>query len=253
MALREIIREAVAPHLLAVWLAAAGIATLASPFGTDSIPLIPRAMYWLVAMGGAVFLSNVIIAWSYQAPPLLRLPMLARGMVGAMIFSALYTVLLVGFGRLFFGGVGFPGIALMFGYVAPICVAITAVVHLYRAGRGSPTVAAPRSEPPPFFKRLKPALGRNLIRLSMQDHYVEVVTEKGTQLVLMRFGDALEELDGIAGWRIHRSHWVAEAGMRSLKRENSKLLIVMSDGAELPVSRTYMPALREAGVIKRLS
>ena len=65
--------------------------------------------------------------------------------------------------------------------------------------------------------------------------------------------DALEEISSLNGWRIHRSHWVAEAGISDIKRENGKTIIATSDGADLPVSRTYLPALREAGLLKRFS
>lgn len=87
----------------------------------------------------------------------------------------------------------------------------------------------------------------------MQDHYVEVKTKLGAQLVLMRFSDALEELTDQPGWRIHRSHWVAEDVVADIRREGRKTFIVTTDDSELPVSRTYLSALRNDGVIKRLS
>jgi hypothetical protein len=50
-----------------------------------------------------------------------------------------------------------------------------------------------------FLKRLPVDLGRALIRVSALDHYVEVQTSAGTTLLLMRFADALEELEGCPG------------------------------------------------------
>ena len=40
-------------------------------------------------------------------------------------------------------------------------------------------------------------------------NYVEVWTERGTHLVLMRLSDAIRETAGENGLQIHRSHWVA--------------------------------------------
>ncbi|MEM7544750.1 MAG: LytTR family DNA-binding domain-containing protein [Pseudomonadota bacterium] len=251
MTLREMKDRFLAPHMLAIWVAAAGGATLAGPFGTYDLPILARSIYWLCAVGLAMVLSGLIISAAYDMPRLERLPAMARGIVGALVFSALYSILLVGFGGAFFSGDGFPSFPLMFAYVTPICISITVAIHLFHANQPAQVVAA--TGPPPFLKRLKPALGTKLIRLSMQDHYVEAVTDQGSQLVLMRFADALAEVDGIPGWRIHRSHWVAEAGLSGLKREAGKTIIITADAAELPVSRTYLPRLRDAGVIRRLS
>ncbi len=241
-----------APHMIAIWLAAAGTATLASPFGTAEMAVPARAAYWLVAIGLAILLSDLIIRGAYETPLLSRLPGLMKGMIGALIFSLIYAGLLVAFGAVFFAGGGFPGYGLMLGYVTPVSLAITGILHLLRDARPPPPDREP-SGPARILKRLKPSLGAGIVRLSMQDHYVEVVTDRGNQLILMRFADALEELEGIEGWRIHRSHWVAEAGLAALKRSGGKPIIVTTDGAELPVSRTYLPVLRDEGVIKRLS
>ena len=67
----------------------------------------------------------------------------------------------------------------------------------------------------------------------------------------MRFSDALKEVEGEPGWRVHRSHWVAEAAMSDMKRTDGKLMIRTEDGALVPVSRTYAPDLRKAGLLKR--
>lgn len=100
---------------------------------------------------------------------------------------------------------------------------------------------------PRFFKRLKPELGQGLIRLSMQDHYLEVVTTKGHELILMRFADALEELEHYDGIQVHRSHWVARAGVSGARRDGAKLFLKTADGAEVPVSRSMKKAVSEAG------
>ena len=47
------------------------------------------------------------------------------------------------------------------------------------------------------------------IALQGEDHYVRIHTALGSELVLMRLGDAIQELDGLEGERVHRSWWVA--------------------------------------------
>lgn len=66
--------------------------------------------------------------------------------------------------------------------------------------------------------------------------------------LLIRFGDALNEVTEVKGWRIHRSHWVAESGISQMKRSKGQTVVVLDDGAQLPVSRTYLSHLQQAGV-----
>ena len=53
--------------------------------------------------------------------------------------------------------------------------------------------------------RLAPSTGQT--KLKMADHYVEAFTTAGSTLVLMRFADAVSELEGADGLRVHRSYW----------------------------------------------
>ena len=92
--------------------------------------------------------------------------------------------------------------------------------------------------------RLKPENRGPLLRLSVQDHYTEVVTGRGRELVLLRFADALKETAATPGLRVHRSHWVADAHVESLKRDNGRLLILTRDGTRIPVSRSYAEDVR---------
>lgn len=91
--------------------------------------------------------------------------------------------------------------------------------------------------------------GQKLIRLQSADHYIEVHTERGPRLVLMRLGDAVELLQGAPGGQVHRSHWVNFDEIEGVVRRNRKIWLRMSDGSEVPVSRSYRPALRAAGIL----
>jgi DNA-binding LytR/AlgR family response regulator len=94
----------------------------------------------------------------------------------------------------------------------------------------------------PFNKR------GSLVALSVEDHYVRIQTVKGEEMVLMRLGDAERELAGFAGLRVHRSHWVALAQVQAHARRSGRDFLQMSDGSEVPVSRSFRPAAQEAGL-----
>ncbi len=97
----------------------------------------------------------------------------------------------------------------------------------------------------PFLRRLPGKLGHDLIRVSVYDHYVEAHTRRGHELILIRFSDALAELEGYDGQQIHRSHWVARAAVRRIVRGESRSLFVeLQDGTRLPVSRSHEAKVR---------
>lgn len=224
--------------------------TIAGPFGTDELPLWKRGMYWTIVLSVAFLMSLSIIYYFYEGPVLARVEPIYRGVIGSLVFAGLYSLFLTYATPLILtGGNSAPSYWEMFLYCGPIAVGITTIVHLFRRSTGD--VPDVQSNVPRLMKRLKPELGQKLLRLSMQDHYVEAFTDKGSQLVLMRFTDALAEVENAKGWRIHRSHWVSEAGISDLRRFDGKTFVVLPDGVELPVSRTYLPQLKDAGVIER--
>ena len=110
---------------------------------------------------------------------------------------------------------------------------------------GSPSVPAP----PRLLTRLPLAKRGPLLSLSVQDHYVEVVTTRGRELLLMRLSDAIAETEGCAGLQVHRSHWVALDQVQAAHRDGARAVLTLSDGREIPVSRTYVPAAKEAGLL----
>ena len=66
-------------------------------------------------------------------------------------------------------------------------------------------------------------------------------------LVLMRLGDAVKECAPLPGLRTHRSWWVAEAGVNSVKKIDGKTTIELHSGQMVPISRANAPSVREAG------
>jgi DNA-binding LytR/AlgR family response regulator len=78
----------------------------------------------------------------------------------------------------------------------------------------------------------------------MADHYVEIHTDKGKSLILMRLSDAIAETEGVDGVRIHRSHWVAKQAISAVRRVDGRVVVQLATGDMLPVSRSYLAAVR---------
>jgi LytTr DNA-binding domain len=110
-------------------------------------------------------------------------------------------------------------------------------------------VPAPGVEPvaPDFFRRVPPALGRDLLALEMEDHYLRIHTALGSDLILLRLRDALAELGPSRGRQVHRSWWVAEGAIDSVERNAGRNVLVLRNGLRVPVSKTFREQAKEAG------
>jgi hypothetical protein len=110
-----------------------------------------------------------------------------------------------------------------------------------------PAVDAPKDTPPDFFRRVPPALGRDLLALEMEDHYLRIHTALGSDLVLLRLRDALSELGPSRGRQVHRSWWVAEGAVASAERDTRRPILVLRNGLRVPVSKTFRDQVKQAG------
>ena len=86
-----------------------------------------------------------------------------------------------------------------------------------------------------------------LIAIEAEDHYVRVHTDAGSELVAMRFADALEELARAYGFRVHRSWWVIGDAIDGVRWTRSGGELRLAAGIVAPVSRSYAASLKSAG------
>jgi DNA-binding LytR/AlgR family response regulator len=99
-----------------------------------------------------------------------------------------------------------------------------------------------------FVARSVPKLsGGRLLAVEAEDHYLRIHTDRGSDLVLMRLRDAVTELAGVPGLQVHRSFWVAEAGVSQVARRGQSWQVMLSSGVAVPVSRNYSAEFRAAG------
>ncbi len=109
--------------------------------------------------------------------------------------------------------------------------------------RSKATSHAATQQPARFLDRLPEKLGRDVIYLNVSGHYVNAVTTEGSGVILMRFADAVAEL-GDAGIQVHRSYWVGYRHITGIFRRDERTMVRVTGGHELPVSRTYLAAVR---------
>ena len=86
-----------------------------------------------------------------------------------------------------------------------------------------------------------------LIALEAEDHYVRVHTDAGSELVPMRFSEAVEELSRAWGYRVHRSWWVAAEAIEGVRWTRGTGEVRLSGGIVAPVSRAHTATLKSAG------
>ncbi len=124
--------------------------------------------------------------------------------------------------------------------------------HGAAAAAPAPNIAPLAAAPPaasgsPFLRRISPRLGSALLAIATEDHYLRVTTELGSELILFRLSDAVAELDPASGQQVHRSYWVARNAVTGIERDGHRTALILRNGEKIPVSRTYLPALRAAG------
>ncbi len=90
-------------------------------------------------------------------------------------------------------------------------------------------------------------LGRDVLCLQMEDHYVRVHGRDGSRLVHASLGRATAELKGVEGMQVHRSWWVARDAVESVIEDNRNMRLRLRNGLEAPVGRTRIAALRAGG------
>ena len=145
-------------------------------------------------------------------------------------------------------GIGFVGFVTTTFAIAYIVTAMLRVAERHVAGNpGSQETLT--SAPPPLLERIAFGKRAALVSLTVEDHYVRIATVKGEEIVLMRLADAISETAPVKGLQVHRSHWVALNKVSAARREGDRAILTMTNGAEIPVSRRYVPDIKAVGLL----
>jgi len=252
--LKDWARHLMTPYGFVAFVAAGALTTLTGPFGTyDSIPLGKRAVYWYGAIGVSIVLG-MTIRWAVERR-YRNFGFWSKALITSPIFSIIFTGFLLVYNGAMLGQAPddkFPP-WLLFLLVLSVPVFLNPVIYLMR-GKSAEAEPVQKTRPDGgsearLFQRLPARLGRQLIRVSVEDHYVTVFTQAGTNRLLMRFGDAVSELDDLPGLQVHRSHWVAKGAVRGFRVEGNRTLLCLKDGSEVPLSRKYRVDAERAGFL----
>jgi DNA-binding LytR/AlgR family response regulator len=236
-------------HSLAAAVAAGVFLAIVGAFGTGERPLFVRLVYWVpLVLAGT--LAGFAVALRMMRRPKIGENQVLLWAIVTVAVSVPGTLLVWGYTRLLFGTLS--SLPILFLDVALVSGAASAIMMLInRPGpvtHAAPPSASGASATVRFLDRLPPKLkGATLYAVEAEDHYLRLRTSKGSDLILMRMADAIAELEGIEGAQIHRSWWVAKDAIAEVKRADRRVTFVLKDGAEAPVSRPNITALRESG------
>ena len=98
-----------------------------------------------------------------------------------------------------------------------------------------------------LFALLPLRLGRDIICMEMEDHYVRVHTPLGSDLILMPMARAIEDVAVIEGFRVHRSWWVARSAVLRIDGPPRTMRLHLVNGIDVPVARRTVAMLRGLG------
>ncbi|MBS0482133.1 MAG: LytTR family transcriptional regulator DNA-binding domain-containing protein [Proteobacteria bacterium] len=231
------------------------------PFGTFASPFGLRLIYWLglSLTGYACFrpITGLVTRWGAR----LGLPEVPLLVAACLVASVPMTAVVLATGQLP-AAPRWPTLSeaiAQYGLVLVIGSAVTVLFHILseRSGTaastpaiGTPTPDAPGPsavEEARFLARIPPTRAEDLLALEMEDHYLRAHTRQGSHLILLRMRDALAELEGIDGLRVHRSWWVARHAVASTLRDGRSMRLRLISGQEVPVARDAVAQLKEAG------
>lgn len=227
---------------------------LSGPFDTfNDFDTAGRLAYWLTVVVATYVVGQAValFALATLASRVVLVPV--RVGLAALFCSVPVTLIVLGVNLVAYGHPSGMAPLTLWLYCTAIALAVVTVITVAGRSSGSSDLTAATApavvEPPPLLERLPhPQRGR-ILALSVKDHYVEVLTDRGKGLVLMRLSDAIKETGTVVGLQIHRSHWVALDAVKRVVRTGGKVTVELLNGEKLPVSRGFLPAARAAGLV----
>lgn len=261
---------------LVIGVAAAALLAFVGALGTDAAPFISRLVYWAAVILPASLIGMAVREGMRSWGRLAHNRAAEIGVI-ALLISVPHSFMVIVATALFFGMSAItPAVVLNFWFaVLVVSLVLTTINYLSAKDEEAPSppslAAQPHPEPanaPPSLAEAVPEAdpsplpevpvliaeklparlcGARLIGIAAEDHYLRIYTDAGSDLVLMRMGDACALLPDSAGARVHRSWWVAKGAVEGHGRQSSKMALTLTGGLTVPVSRSMQAALREQG------
>jgi len=218
------------------------------PYRSLDTPPVLRTIYWLLAIGGG---GAIGIAVDAAIGPRIRI-FWFRVLAVTVAMTPLVTLFvwllnheLLGpiAGRVFLPTLAWQVFVISFLVMAMRALAWRRVIETRTL------VMPPLPEAERAFRMRLAARRRaaRLIAIEAEDHYVRAHTDAGSELLTMRFSEALAELALAHGLQLHRSWWAAADAIEGVRWTRSGGEARLSGGLIAPVSRSFAAALKEAG------
>ncbi|MCZ4352102.1 LytTR family DNA-binding domain-containing protein [Roseovarius aestuarii] len=254
--LRDSYRRVCAPLTIVIAVTVWILASVGGPFGTfEAMSLFVRAWFW-----GLIVVSAVFIGYGARAMALLSFEpsrMVLCDVVATLIMTVTLAPVVWGIGTIVqsVSNAPVPPISLVLIYIfvtsAPIFALRRFMPGFEPYGYFLDTALSDSEGEPRLLQRLPAELRGEVLRLSTSGHFTEVVTTQGTHTLRLRMADAIGETDPVVGLSTHRSHWVAEAAIQGVERENPhRIFLVLANEDRVPVSRSYRPELAARGLLE---
>lgn len=226
------------------------VLSFSGPFGTfTELTLGERLLYWTTIIGVSILMAVIVRVG--VARLFAKRSAMQRELLMALLFTLGFTPCIYFWNAALFQPKSqiFMPFYMMAAIIFVITIGVIAMRTSLTARRGE-AVAVGEIEKPRLALRLPNNAAASILRLTVEDHYVEIHLEDGTRhRILMRLGDAVSEMDMIDGFCTHRSHWITRASIATMERENGRDFARLRDGTRIPVSRKYRPNLVEAGLL----
>lgn len=241
------------------------------PFGTFSaMGLLPRFGFWgavlLVLVPLSIFMRRVFLAYGVEDLSA-KYVVLQVGGLTLLGSPFVWCALQLAAGESVAERTSIFEIAMLFSLVTLIVVTLRRIIQQMAEETAADVAGALVEEAgavpavpvetaalavvmaPRLLRRLTEGAKGEVLYLAARDHFVDVVMADGEERLRLRFADAVDEMDGVPGVVVHRSYWVALAAVEGVERRSGKTVLRMRDGAEVPVSRTYMGQVQAAGLL----
>lgn len=232
-----------------LWLAtfaAIVLMTTVGAFGTGSLPLGTRILFWTLLLGWNALKWQVWLTLMVRT----RRDWPRAAIAGGLCLNLLLPLEIRGA----LWAIGRPS-AVSAPHVWLSALAISAALAILIFGAIGHRLwpvrlrqAAPDAKGPVARAGLDPA---SILLMEAEDHYCRLHLQAGASLLVYgRFQDGLAELADVPGTRIHRGLWVATQAVAGAERHNRRWLLVLSDGRRCRVSSRHLAAVRALGWLR---
>lgn len=233
--------EALLPVRIASFALLGFIIALTGPFGTYELPFAERAAYWVSWLAIIWFMTTVLFLCLHRMSSTIPYRSWFRDLACFVLSVPISAICAVYLARTFFPTMNFDLSTLVAEatFLSPFMVGIIGLLHLTQSTTVPKLSDQHQSENLTFLDRLPANLGRDLVRISVTDHYLDVHTASGKTSIHGSLSNACNELTGYDGIRIHRAHWVATLAVEKRVWRDSSLVLQLRNGDLVPVGRSY--------------